>query len=150
MNIRIPPVLQVVLCGTLGWGLAMLFPSPHMGGAWRLFLAAFLGGTGVAFLALAVGAFVRAKTTVNPLDPGRAEKLVTSGLFRFSRNPMYLGMLLVLTAGVLWLGACSAMLAPVLFIWVMTEIQIKPEERSLQQKFGDQFSAYRVRTRRWL
>ena len=128
----------------------MLFPLPHMGGTWRLVLSAFLGVTGLSILALAVGAFVRAKTTVNPLDPGRAEELVTSGLFRFSRNPMYLGMLMVLTAGVLWLGAWSAMLAPIVFIWVMTEIQIKIEERSLQQKFGDQFSAYRVRTRRWL
>ena len=101
-------------------------------------------------LTLAVSAFVRAKTTVNPLDPGSAEKLVTTGLFRFSRNPMYLGMLLALTGWVIWLGAWSAMLAPALFIWIMTAFQIKPEERSLQLKFGDQFTLYRTRTRRWI
>ena len=87
---------------------------------------------------------------MNPLDPGSAEKLVTSGLFRYSRNPMYLGMLFVLTAGMILLGAWSAILAPVLFVWAMTEFQIKPEERSLQLKFGDQFSIYQTRTRRWL
>ena len=101
-------------------------------------------------LSAMVGAFVHAKTTVNPLAPESAEELVTSGLFRFSRNPMYLGMLLVLTGGLIWLGAWSAMLAPILFIWVITEIQIKPEERALQQKFGDQFTLYRSRTRRWI
>ena len=150
MKLRVPPVVQVLLSGALGWGLAALFPTPQIGGSWRLFVAAFVSGIGAILLTLAVSAFVRAKTTVNPLDPGSAEKLVTSGLFRFSRNPMYLGMLLVLTGWVILLGAWSAMLAPALFIWVMTVFQIKPEERSLQLKFGDEFSAYRRQTRRWI
>lgn len=149
MSIRVPPVAQVLLCGLLGWGLSTLFPSPQISGQWLLFPAVLLSGGGLVLLTFAVDAFVRAKTTVNPLDPESAEELVTSGLFRFSRNPMYLGMLLVLTGGVIWLGAWSAMLAPILFIWVITEIQIKPEERVLQQKFGDQFSDYRRQTRRW-
>lgn len=150
MKIRVPPVAQVLLFGILGWGLSTMFPSPQMGGSWRIFPAVLLSGAGLVLLTSAVGAFVRVKTTVNPLDPGSAEQLVTSGLFRFSRNPMYLGMLLILAGGIIWLGAWSGMLAPVLFIWFMTELQIKPEEYSLQQKFGDQFSAYRRRTRRWI
>ena len=150
MKLRVPPVVQVLLSGALGWGLAALFPTPQIGGSWRLFVAAFVSGIGAILLTLAVSAFVRAKTTVNPLDPGSAEKLVTFGLFRFSRNPMYLGMLLVLTGWVIWLGAWSAILAPALFIWIMTVLQIKPEERYLQLKFGDQFTLYRTRTRRWI
>lgn len=150
MKLRVPPVVQVLLSGALGWGVSALFPTPQFGGPWRLFVAAFFSGIGAILLTLAVSAFVRAKTTVNPLEPGSAEKLVTSGLFRFSRNPMYLGMLLVLTGWVILLGAWSAMLAPALFIWIMTVLQIKPEERSLQLKFGDHFSEYRTRTRRWI
>ena len=150
MSIRVPPVAQVLLCGLLGWGLSTLFPSPQISGQWLLFPAVLLSGGGLVLLTFAVGAFVRAKTTVNPLDPESAEELVTSGLFRFSRNPMYLGMVLVLTGWVILLGAWSAMLAPALFIWIMTVLQIKPEERSLQLKFGDHFSEYRTRTRRWI
>ncbi|MEO1188615.1 MAG: isoprenylcysteine carboxylmethyltransferase family protein, partial [Pseudomonadota bacterium] len=130
MNTHIPPVVQVLLCGVLGWGLSTLAPSPQMGGPWFLFLAAILFGSGFVLLVFAVGAFVRENTTVNPLDPESAETLVTSGLFRFSRNPMYLGMLFVLTACMILLGAWSSMFAPVLFIWAMTEFQIKPEEHA--------------------
>lgn len=150
MKLRVPPVVQVLLCGALAWRVAALFPTPQIGGSWRLFFAALVSGIGAILLSLAVSAFVRAKTTVNPLAPGSAEKLVTSGLFRFSRNPMYLGMLLVLAGWVIWLGTWPAILAPALFIWIMTVFQIKPEERSLQLKFGDQFTLYRTRTRRWI
>lgn len=150
MNTRIPPVVQVMLCGVLGWGLSTLAPSPQLGGPWFLFLAAILFGSGFVLLVFAVGAFIRENTTVNPLDPESAETLVTSGLFRFSRNPMYLGMLFVLTACMILLGAWSSMFAPVLFIWAMTEFQIKPEEHALELKFGEQFVHYRSRTRRWI
>lgn len=150
MKLRVPPMVQVLLCGVLGWWVSAQFPTPQISGSWRLIIAAFVIGIGAILLILAVNAFIRVKTTVNPLVPGSAEKLVTTGLFRFSRNPMYLGMLFVLTGWVIWLGAWSAMFAPALFIWVMTEFQIKPEERSLQLKFGDHYTLYCSNTRRWI
>ena len=104
----------------------------------------------LAALALALGAFIRARTTVNPLAPEEAATLVTTGLYRISRNPMYLAMAAILTGGAFLMGNLSAFVAPILFVWLMTEFQIKPEERALQARFGEAFDAYRIRTRRWI
>ncbi len=150
MKLRIPPLVQFLLCGGLGWGLALSmsflsFSSP-------LLVIAGVGfiGLGVILLAASVGAFARAGTTVDPLHPERAEHLVTTGLYRFSRNPMYLAMALVLTGGAAIIGNVSAFLAPVVFVGLMNELQIKPEERELKKTFGSTFEAYRRQTRRWL
>lgn len=115
----------------------------------RLVAAAFaLAGLGVD--AVSVAAFVKAKTTVNPLAPSRAEKLVVEGLFKISRNPMYLGMLLLLVGAFAYFGEGlnAAFLAA--FVVFITELQIKPEERALEEKFGDDYRAYKRRVRRWL
>lgn len=113
-------------------------------------VAAAFAGAGLVIDAVSVAAFLRAKTTVNPLAPARAEKLVVGGLFKISRNPMYLGMLLFLVGGFVYFGEglnAALLLAFVLFI---DEMQIKPEERALEEKFGDDYRAYKRRVRRWL
>ena len=150
MSIRVPPIVQVLLCASLGWGLAIWFPNLRFGGSWSPMVALVLFIVGMTLLAFALASFFQAKTTANPIDVSRAETLVTSGLFRISRNPMYLGMLLILIGGVFWIGNWSAFLAPAIFFWVMTELQIKPEERALKEKFGDSYIAYCKRTPRWI
>ena len=150
MNTRIPPVVQVLLCGVLGWGLSTLAPSPQMGGPWFLFLAAILFGSGFVLLVFAVGAFAREKTTVNPLAPESAETLVTSGLFRFSRNPMYLGFLIMLSAWTIYLSATVNVLFLPLFVVYMNRFQIAPEERFMMQKFGADYEKYMSEVRRWI
>ena len=94
--------------------------------------------------------FSRNETTVNPLEPDQAQKLVVSGLFRFTRNPMYLGMALVLFAWALYLANASAIIGPVLFVASITALQIKPEEEVLGKIFGQDYADYRKRVRRWL
>ncbi len=150
MSVRIPPIVQVLVCGALGWGLALCFPGLRFGGSWGIMFALVLFIAGVTLLALALASFFQAKTTANPIDVSRAETLVTSGLFRLSRNPMYLGMLLILIGGVFWIGNWSAFLAPAIFFWAMTELQVKPEERALKDKFGDAYTGYCKSTRRWI
>ena len=150
MKPRIPPLVQVLICGAIGWGLSSFTPFLSFRGSWRLIPAFFYGLSGVVILILALRAFIRVRTTVNPLAPEQAETLVTTGIFCIIRNPMYLAMAALLTGGAFLIGNISAFLAPTLFVWMMTELQIKPEERALETKFGDAFRTYRQRTRRWV
>lgn len=99
---------------------------------------------------LAFASFRLARTTINPLDPSRASVLVTRGIFRISRNPMYLSLLLLLVAYAVRLGSWVEWLVPALFATYVTRFQIIPEERILAAKFGAAFLAYKSRTRRWI
>jgi len=99
---------------------------------------------------LAFASFRLAKTTINPLDPSRASVLVTVGIFRITRNPMYLSLLLLLIAYAVRLGSWGEWLGPALFAAYVTRFQIIPEERILAVKFGAAYLAYRSRTRRWI
>lgn len=99
---------------------------------------------------LAFASFGRARTTINPRDPSRASSLVTGGIYRITRNPMYLSLLLLLIAYALRLGSWGEWLGPVLFAVYVTRFQIIPEERILAVKFGAAFDAYKNRTRRWI
>lgn len=93
-------------------------------------------------------AFHRARTTVKPFDSPAA--LVTGGVFRLSRNPMYLGFVLILTGVAFLLGTLSPFLVILLFITWIERVYIAFEERALAEKFGAAWSAYRDTTRRWL
>lgn len=110
---------------------------------------AFAQASGVLALA-AVFTMWRARTTINPLEPGRASSLVTGGVFRFSRNPIYVSLLFLLVAYALRIDSWLPWIAPVFFVAYVTRFQIQPEERALQAKFGEAYVQYRARTRRWL
>ncbi|MEL7322615.1 MAG: isoprenylcysteine carboxylmethyltransferase family protein [Pseudomonadota bacterium] len=150
MILRVPPVLQALVCGAISWGTSYLAPFLAFSGWWLLAFAGLFLAIGAIILVLAVRAFVRARTTVNPLSPDDADTLVTNGLYRLSRNPMYLAMACLLVGAAFLIGNLAAFIGPVLFVWVMTELQIKPEERALHSKFGEAFLAYSRRTRRWI
>ena len=150
MNLRIPPVAQFVACALLSWALSSVFAELALSWSGMLFLAAVFMTLGIVTLTIAVAAFVRASTTVNPMAPEQAKHLVTNGLYRYSRNPMYLGLLCVLLGSAFYSENLAAFMGPVLFVWLMTELQIKPEERALQLKFGEAFADYRRTTRRWI
>ena len=94
--------------------------------------------------------FRRAKTTVNPLHPERASSVVTSGIYRYTRNPMYVGILLVLLGCFVAFGALSGLVGLPIFIAYMNRFQIRPEERALQAKFGREYNEYQARVRRWV
>jgi protein-S-isoprenylcysteine O-methyltransferase Ste14 len=94
--------------------------------------------------------FRRAKTTVNPLKPETSASLVSTGVYSFTRNPMYLGMALVLLAWAAYLASPWALAGPALFALYITRFQIIPEERVLARLFGTSFAEYRKRVRRWL
>ena len=95
-------------------------------------------------------AFRSAKTIVNPSHPARSTALVVQGVYRWTRNPMYLGFALLLLAFALWLGKLSALLAVPQFMAYLQHFQIRPEEDALRQRFGASFDTYRQQVRRWL
>lgn len=97
-----------------------------------------------------VGLFFKKKTTPNPMKPDKTSQLVATGLYRISRNPMYLGMLLALTGWWVYLGSLSPLIMLPVFVWVLTVQQILPEERVLEDKFGEDYLQYKRRVRRWL
>ena len=150
MKPRIPPPVIALAAALLMEALHRWFPLAQWIFPPWLRLGALAAALGVAMSATAFRSFRRAHTTVNPLDPGKATQLVTDGVFGITRNPMYLGLLLVLAGWAVWLGSVSVWLVPPLFTVVTTYAQIVPEERALTQLFGEQYLKYQREVARWV
>lgn len=150
LELKVPPVLLVALVVAAMWWTARITVSfdamPLVRGAFALLLAIKGGWVAVA----GVVAFRRADTTVNPMTPEASSRVVQHGIYRHTRNPMYLGFLFVLVAWAVWLAAPWALLGPVVYIAWMTRFQIIPEERALAERFGEAYLAYCGRVRRWV
>ena len=147
---RIPPPIVGLLIAAAMWAVSSRGPSIPMSDAFRLPVAALLAATGLSFDVLGFLAFRASRTTINPLKPERASALVTGGVYRITRNPMYVGLAVVLTAWAVYLSAVVPFLGPVLFVAYITRFQIRPEERILAGLFGDEYARYAARVRRWL
>lgn len=149
-KIRIPPPIWMLICGASALFLNSLYPMSLGRSSERLLIAGVCLLLAAVFLANSLLGFIRNKTTVNPLRPEKATSLVMTGVYRFSRNPMYLGMLLCLCAWGFYLGNILTILGPVLFGVIMNALQISPEEQVLREKFGDAYLDYCSKVRRWL
>lgn len=147
---KFPPPLVVLLIGAVMFATAWLTPTVEIASTVR-FLA---GGTTIVLGLLVVvqGArtFWRHKTTINPVELAKASTLVTTGVFRFSRNPMYVGFTCVLVGWAMCLGTPLAIIGPIVFVLFTNRFQIGPEERMMQAKFGQAYNDYRAQVRRWL
>ena len=131
--------------------IASLFATPlDIPFSIRAVTAASIALTGVGIILAGIVSFGRAKTTVNPMKPTTTSSLVTSGIYRLTRNPMYVGLLLVLVAWTVFLSSVWPAIGPVVFVLYINRFQITPEERVLSTMFGADYSAYRSRVRRWL
>ena len=150
LELRVPPLALLFISGVL-IGLIALGTAPL---AWvyptRVAIAASAAIAGLLIAWSGVVSFRRARTTVNPLRPEAATSLVASGIYRYTRNPMYLGMLLVLIGWTVFLARPWALAVLPAFVAYMNRFQIGPEERALEGIFGGEFAAYRRAVRRWL
>lgn len=147
MKTKFPPVLLFLITAVLMW-VAPSFAVLALPKLTALaVVVAFLG-----FLVMALGglALKQAGTTHNYATPQASNQLVVKGIYRYSRNPMYLGLALILSAWALYLGQGLAWFFVVGFVVYLTHFQIKPEEAVLSQTFGQSYQAYRQTTRRWL
>lgn len=150
MKLKVPPPLLGLVAAVLIWLADYTFPSLSTELPAQRLLAVVLLLTGLCIDLLSVFTFFKAKTTVNPLSPQKTSTLVTAGMFTVSRNPMYLGMLLMLTGWALWNGSLLGILPIALFVFAINWLQIKPEEKVLERKFGAEYERYRNRVRRWI
>lgn len=146
----IPPPIVAAIVGVLMWTVNRELEFGKVGSAFQTPAAIVLLAAGLFMMLVAVASLFAAKTTVNPLRPSRASSLVTRGIFRISRNPIYLGDLLVLTALAVWFGNVVNVVLLLLFVWYINRFQIIPEERALENIFGERYVAYCSRVRRWL
>ena len=150
LELKVPPPAVGALVGVAMWFASRVGPSLELP-----LLARSIAFTVIALAGAATGlagnlAFKRARTTPNPFKPQSTSSLVTTGVYRVTRNPMYLGLLLVLLGWAAFLCSALALLGPVGFVAYIARFQIVPEERVLQAKFGVAYSEYLARVRRWL
>ena len=150
LELKVPPPVVAVFMAGLSWLASRAAPTlgfvlPH-----RNVVVIALFVTGVCVALLGIASFRRARTTVNPLKPEKASALVMSGIYRYTRNPMYLGLLLALLGWAFFLANALAFVCLPAFILYMNRFQIAPEERVLAAMFGQEFMAYVSKVRRWL
>ncbi|MDO9766748.1 isoprenylcysteine carboxylmethyltransferase family protein [Glaesserella parasuis] len=146
MELKLPPPLVALICAVIIYFLPN-YVEPNW--VYQSFAAiCLIFGIGVDLCAL--WSFRQNKTTINPLDPNKTSALTTEGIYRFSRNPMYLGLASLLSAWAFWLGNAFALLVVWGFIAYITRFQIEPEERILEQKFGESYRQYKQNVARWL
>jgi protein-S-isoprenylcysteine O-methyltransferase Ste14 len=147
MQRLIPPILFLLCLGLMVllrrlWPIAVIVP-----GRWR-WVGLVPIVVGVASGAMGIREFVKAKTNLRPFR--EADKLLTTGPFRYTRNPMYLGLALALLGACVLLGVLSPVLGVVIFVVVADRWYIRFEERMLRKKFGPDFDEYCARVRRWV
>lgn len=150
LELRVPPLLLTALFG-IGMALvSRVLPSLQAEIPARSPVSIFLAATGTLLAVVALMQFRREQTTVDPRFPSRTARLVTGGVYRFTRNPMYFGFALALGGWTLWLAHPLSAIGLPLYVAYLDRFQIDPEERWLQQKFAEEFCAYQACVRRWI
>ncbi len=149
LELKIPPLALLFMTMALMLGSTWLFPTGTLSSLrwWLLGIGSLLGG-GISLLG--VLAFKRAQTTVLPYRLEQSSTLVTAGIYRYTRNPMYVGFVIFLLGFAGLLGSVWALFWIGAFVAYLTQFQIKPEEKILQEKFSQQYKNYRQRVRRWI
>ncbi|MEK6804375.1 MAG: isoprenylcysteine carboxylmethyltransferase family protein [Nitrospirota bacterium] len=150
LELKIPPLMLVLLAGGVMWWIA--WAAPTLGFVFPARRICVMGAVliGTAVAGMGIFSFRRAKTTVNPMKPDSSSALVVTGIYRLTRNPMYLGFLWILLGWGIFLSNAPAFLVLPGFAFYMNRFQIEPEERALTRLFGQAFVTYATQVRRWI
>ncbi len=149
MALKLPPVIVFLFFAGFMYVLAAFLPAGDFDFFGRLLLIKILLASSVLIAVIAMYQFIRAKTTIDPMSPAKVSQLITRGIYNYSRNPMYLSLLLLLLGWGLWLGNAFNTLIAAGFVAYMNKFQIIPEEAVLRQRFGKIYDQYTIRVRRW-
>ena len=149
LELKVPPPAVALVAALAMWWVSRYGVQEGGPLSWRIGGALGFAAIGAAFDVAGIVAFGRAKTTVNPMRPEKSAALVCSGVYRITRNPMYVGMVFILLAWAVYLASPWALFGPLAFAAYITRFQIKPEEHVLAGRFGDAFANYQARVRRW-
>ena len=150
LETKIPPPVVALVVAVAMWGIANATVDGGPAAGLRLPLAGFLAAVGAAFDLSALFAFHRARTTVNPMKPGKTTSIVQSGVYQVTRNPMYVGLACFLCAWAAYLWSGWSLVGPVAFVAYISRFQIRPEEETLTRLFGPEYETYQAKVRRWL
>jgi protein-S-isoprenylcysteine O-methyltransferase Ste14 len=150
LPVKIPPVVVVMITAALMWLASHGAPWTCFSLPGRHLIAAGIGSVGVLVALIGIAAFRRARTTVDPTRPEAASSLVCTGIYAYTRNPMYLGFLLILAAWAVLLSNLVALALLPAFVLYLNRTQISFEEEALAARFGREFADYKSRVRRWL
>jgi protein-S-isoprenylcysteine O-methyltransferase Ste14 len=148
MKTKIPPPIIALICIVINYLSTYLinpikFPNIEIIGGLILLL-------GVVTAVLATLLFKKDKTTVDPMNPEETTTLVTNGIFSITRNPMYLGLFLSISSTILFFGSWFGIIILMFFVWYINKFQIIPEEEAMEKLFGNKYSEYRQKVRRWI
>ena len=149
LELKVPPPIVGLAVAGLMWTVARAVPGAGFELPAHRAIAVLFAVAGACIDLAGLVSFRRARTTINPLKPQASSALVSSGIYRYTRNPMYLGMLAILIGWGIWLANALAIATCALFIAWMNRFQIGPEERVLSGLFGEAFADYTKRVRRW-
>lgn len=149
LETRIIPPLVMAIFAIVMWAVAQITPSIDLGSLSNVISRMFLVA-GFAILFVAAFYFFKAKTTLNPMNPNSSSSLVTTGLYKFSRNPIYVADVLFLLSWGFYLSNPVSLIVILGFMPYLNRFQIEPEERALEQLFGEGYVAYKDNVRRWI
>lgn len=150
LQTKIPPPVYMLLFGFMMFGVSYFVPLVKFDSDILRVIGIGLIGLAILFDLWSITLFFMHKTTVNPLTPHTTVQFVKKGLYRYTRNPMYVGLLVMLTGWTFYLGSLSPLFLLPLFVWIITWSQIIPEEKILRKKFGVDYEDYMKKTPQWL
>lgn len=150
LELKVPPVAQVIIIAIVMYGVSKTMLSLQFSFNGSTLIAVGLIVLGLCIGMMGIAQFRKAQTTPNPQALDRVSSLVTSGIYQYSRNPMYLGLVLALLGWALYLSHVLPFVLVPVFMLYMTRFQIQPEERMMARKFGNDYQAYLMRVRRWI
>jgi protein-S-isoprenylcysteine O-methyltransferase Ste14 len=150
MSRWIPPPVALAIAAVAMWLIGRSVAFADFSLPYQTTVAVMIIVLGIGVAGWGLRTFARAGTTPNPVDPSRATRLVTSGPYAFTRNPMYLGDAIALLGVAVWTGSALSLLALAAFIAFIDRFQIAAEESALLGIFGEEYAAYRRKVRRWL
>lgn len=150
LELLVPPPVIALIIGTAMWGASPFVPSLEVPSIVRVASAMVTAIVGFGFDIAGIVSFRRARTTINPMKPETTSSLVSSGVYRITRNPMYLGVLFILLAWAVFLSSAWLLLGPLAFVLYMNRFQIGPEEKALLARFGSSYAEYMARVHRWI
>lgn len=147
---KIPPPLVASIFGGLIWWLAELAPKFEIDSLFQILLVSQFWFLGAFFALSGIANFRKAKTTVSPLKPHTATTLVSFGIYRITRNPMYVGLAFALSGWGVYLNSPASLIGVAGYTVYIHFFQILPEERALLMLFGEEYREYQSSVRRWL
>lgn len=149
LELKIPPVLLVIIIMVV-MGLMPALEFSEFAFSYQNEVAGLIAAIGLLVIVAGVVQFRQADTTVNPVRPEETSQVVSSGIYGYTRNPMYLGMLIVLLGWFVYVSVIGSVVWLAVFVIYMNRFQIIPEEKMLAKMFGDEYQEYLTKVRRWL